>query len=423
MATNTFTIMYGQETQPLMLPAQTVRLAVGEQPQVITPDLFRARLTEFLRRNPLDLSRPCLVVADKTRLCGYPQYLPPLVDILQRHGMAASSLKVLIAYGAHARQSDEECRRCYGETYDRFSFVHHDCRDGSLFAELGATSRGVPIRLRRDLLAASCVITMGAISHHYFAGYGGDRKLVFPGCGEQAAIYANHALYLDRGAGCIAAGCQPGQLDGNPLAEDLFEIEERLPASLAVHGILDGERRLCDLLVGAGREDFLSACASHHRACATASPQFDLVVASCGGFPKDINFIQSHKALHNAAMFVKDGGLLLLYAECRDGVGSTTFLPWLAMGFTAAFRRLAENYEGNGGTALATMTKMQRIRIGLVTALDAETCRLIGGERWEHRQVVRHLSSVPAGTRVACIANASLLVRCPSTPEGFKNPE
>ena len=107
----------------------------------------------------------------------------------------------------------------------------------------GRTGRGTPIRFRRDLLEASAIITMGAVSHHYFAGYGGGRKLIFPGCGERQAIYKNHGLYLDGAAETIAEGCQPGILDGNPLAEDLFEIEDRLPADLAIHGILDSHGR------------------------------------------------------------------------------------------------------------------------------------------------------------------------------------
>ena len=86
-------------------------------------------------------------------------------------------------------------------------------------------------------------------------------------------------------------------------------------------------------------------------------------------------------------MFVRDGGLLLIYGECRDGIGSKTFLPWFTMGsFAAAFKELSRHYQGNGGTALAMMTKLQRIRIGMVTGLDDETCRLIGMERWSHSQ-------------------------------------
>lgn len=412
MTTSTFDLPYGDEIRSLHLPVHSAILRTQEQKALITPALFQTRLRHALAANPLDLSRPVLVVADKTRLCGYAEYLPVLIGELQAHGMAPGVLRVIVAYGTHARQSDEECRQAYGQLYDELTFIHHDCREPDIFTEQGKTTRNTPIRHRRDLAAASAIITMGAVSHHYFAGYGGGRKLIFPGCGERQAIYTNHALFLDRAAGHIASGCQPGRLDGNPLAEDLFEIEETLPAHLAIHGILDDQGRLCDLLAGRGRELFTQACAIHGKACEISSPQFDLVVASCGGFPKDINFIQSHKAVHNAAMFVRDGGLLLLYARCRDGVGSTTFLPWFEMGgFAAAFSHLAGHYEGNGGTALAMMTKTQRIRIGLVTGLDDTICRLIGVETWDHRQVAAHLQGLGDTTSVACITNASLLVR------------
>lgn len=403
---------YGTEQLTLSLPARTKQLQVQEPQKVITPVLFQKRLNSFLDQNPLDLSNPVLVLADKTRLCGYPEYLPLLINGLKQQGMDPASLKIIIAYGTHSPQSDEECRRGYGEVYEHYSFIHHDCEQGEAFKELGHTLKGTPIRFRRDLLEASAILTMGAVSHHYFAGYGGGRKLIFPGCGERDAIYTNHGLYLDTAAGTIAKGCQPGILDDNPLAEDLFEIEEKLPADLSIHGILDSHGSLCDLLLGCGRESFLHVCDLHGENCEVTSPRFDTVIASCGGYPKDINFIQSHKAVHNAAMFVRDGGLLLIYGECRDGIGSKTFLPWFKMeSFDAAFKELSSRYQGNGGTALAMMTKLQRIEIGMVTSLDDKTCQLIGLERWSHGRVSAHLRDMKKEETIAFIPNASLTVK------------
>lgn len=405
-------ICYGTDQLALCLPAHTRQLQLQEPEKVITPVLFQKRLDSYLRQTPLDLSNPVLVLADKTRLCGYPEYLPLLIRCLEKHGMDPASLKIIIGYGTHHRQSDEECRQGYGAAYDHYSFIHHDCQLEDGFKELGHTTRGTPIRFRRDLLEASAIITMGAVSHHYFAGYGGGRKLIFPGCGERDSIYKNHGLYLDSTAGTIAEGCQPGILDGNPLAEDLFEIEEKLPADLSIHGILDSHGSLCNLLLGHGRKTFLEACALHGKNCEVDSPRYDIVVASSGGYPKDINFIQSHKAVHNAAMFVRDGGLLLIYGECRDGIGSKTFLPWFEMdSFDTAFKELSLHYQGNGGTALAMMTKLQRIKIGMVTSLDDETCRLIGMEHWSHDQVSAHLDNLGKEGSIAFIPNASLTVK------------
>ena len=405
-------IPYGLTTLTAQSLRDTALLAPEEPLCCLSPAGFAEEIRRQLSLRPLDLSEVMIVVADKTRLCGYDQYLPILVQVLQEFGLNESRLRFIIAYGTHPRQSDDECRQCYGETYSRSTFIHHDCSKPELFTELGTTARGVPIRVRTDLFTASSVITMGPLCHHYFAGYGGGRKLIFPGCGEREAIYANHGLYLDRSAGRLHPACQPGRLEGNPLAEDLFEIGTARPADLAIHGILDSRGRLCDIFSGSSKDDYLRACACHARLYESDAPAFNNVIASCGGYPKDINFIQSHKAIHNGSMFVADGGTLLLFAQCRDGIGSKTFLPWFDLGgFAAAFERLSRGYAGNGGTALAMMAKTDRIRIAMVTELDEAICATIGVEKWSRAKALDYIQNLQ---EPACyIANAGLLVRKP----------
>ncbi len=410
MDTKERTIAFGNKRYAISFPAKTQELTIGEPEVNIDSGTFCTRLDHYLSQHPFDVSEPMLVVADKTRLCGYPTYLPLLIRQLEKQGMDREKLRIVIAYGTHPRQSDEECLTSYGEIYNQLSFIHHNCHDEELFVELGQTSKGTPIRHRLDLLEASAIITMGPICHHYFAGYGGGRKLIFPGCGELKAIYQNHGLYLDSVNEELSPSCQPGVIDKNPLADDLFEIEAKNPADLAIHGILDSHGNITDMIFGKGRKDYLGACALHGKSCEITSEPFDTVVASCGGIPKDINFIQSHKAIHNAAMFVQDGGLLVIYCECRDGIGSRTFLPWFeAGGFLKAFHKLSCAYEGNGGTALAMMTKLQRITIAMITNLDEATCRHIGIEKWYHHEVGERVQQREGS--LAWIANASLLVK------------
>jgi nickel-dependent lactate racemase len=411
--------------------AQSIRMAYGKAPIVIEVDpdvdlltirepesqidvrLFQERLTQFLDEHSLDLVRTAVVVADKTRLCDYPLYLPILFDKLIECGAPPKQVSIYIAYGTHGRQSDAECLQAYGAAYRRFDWIHHRCDQPELFEQLGRTSRGTPVWLRKDIMGASCLITFGAISHHYFAGYGGGRKLIFPGLGANTAIYANHGLFLDQGTRALAPGCRPGALDGNPLAEDLDEVESFRPADMSIHGILDSRGRVCDLLVGRGSKCFQQACRQHARSCETASRRrYDLVIASCGGFPKDINFIQSHKAVHHAAAFVRDGGRLVVLAQCRDGIGSDTFLPWFDIGdWDTAFDRLSSRYVGNGGTALAMMTKTRRITIELVTDLDRTVAGRIGVGVLSEEQLQtildRHQGSM------AVIPNAGMLVQRP----------
>ncbi len=407
----TVDLRYGT-TRVRLAQADTAQALTTREPrEILAEAVFAADLDDALASRITGGGRVAVVVADKTRLCGYDRFLPVLLDRLHAHGAGPADLTFYIAYGTHPAQSDAESRNAYGEVFSRNRFVHHDCTDASLFQDLGRTTRGTPIRLRKEILAADFVITFGAISHHYFAGYGGGRKLIFPGLGYRDAIYRNHALFLDPQQRTLAHGCQSGRLAGNPLAEDLAEIEHHRPADLAIHGILDSRGRVCRLLVGSGPDHFRQACRCHAQHSEIASVDgFDRVVASCGGYPKDINFIQAHKALHHAAAFVKDGGTLILLAQCRDGIGSATFLPWFDLGWDAAFDRLRQCYQGNGGTALAMMQKTRRIHIGLVTDLDLDRCRTMGVSKIDPQSaadtVRRHSGSQ------AVIPNASLLVKC-----------
>ncbi|MBE0584528.1 MAG: DUF2088 domain-containing protein [Desulfofustis sp.] len=403
-------VPYGSDGIALTLPAGTALLRPNDPQPQTSPARYRQLLTDSLAKTGPDLSRPILVVTDKTRLCAYPDYLPITVSVINEIRGSAEPFPIVIAYGTHPRQSDKESLHCYGSLYRDWTFIHHDCDDSGAFTECGMTNRGTPIRLRSDLLDASAVITMGPICHHYFAGYGGGRKLIFPGCGERQAIYRNHGLFLDLRQRRLASRCHPGIMPANPIADDLFEVEDYLPAALAIHGLQDSHGRICDFLIGSGRELYHQACLRHGRAFEVESPPQDIVIASCGGFPKDLNFIQAHKALHNSAAFVRDGGLLVAFAQCRDGIGSHTFLPWFTIdGFAGAFDRLAAHYEGNGGTALAMQSKTQRIRIAMISDIDEQTCRLIGVEKWEIADVEKLLAG-PVG-RIAWLENASLLVR------------
>lgn len=403
-------ILYGRETFPYPQTNNTTLITTPEVAISITAEQFFSLLIENESFQNLDLSDVIIVVADKTRLCGYPELLPILVKALRHCGCKNEAIRFMIAYGTHPIQSDTESINAYGQAFKEYEFIHHVSNDITQFKEIGKTAAGTPVRVRTDLLNASCVITMGAICHHYFAGYGGGRKLLFPGCGETASIYANHSLYLDSKNGKLARNCQPGIINDNPLAEDLFAVDDYFHSNFAIHGIMDQHGKLADIIVGTDRQTFFDACKIHAKNFEIKSGEYDLIVASCGGFPKDINLIQSHKAIHNSAMFVKDGGTLIVYCQCIDDIGSKTLMPWFDYGnFADAFSALKKNYQGNGGTALSIMTKNARINIHLVTDLSDDICTQIGVKKLNAEQAEQMIRTQTGST--AFIPNASLTVR------------
>src|SRR5205807_1837396 len=78
----------------------------------------------------------------------------------------------------------------------------------------------------------------------------------------------------------------------------------------------------------------------------------ELVIASGGGFPHDINLIQAHKALDAASRACSPGGTIVLLAECIDGLGRSDFLDWFDAGSSAGLAEtLCQKYQVNGQTA------------------------------------------------------------------------
>jgi nickel-dependent lactate racemase len=108
----------------------------------------------------------------------------------------------------------------------------------------------------------------------------------------------------------------------------------------------------------------------------------DLAIVSCGGYPKDINFIQAHKALDYGVQAVRPGGTVILLAACPDGFGNPTFFDWFRYQELDAFEAaLRQHYQINGQTAYATLCKARTWRIILVSAFTRVQSERMGMEK------------------------------------------
>ncbi|MDF1575708.1 MAG: lactate racemase domain-containing protein [Bacteroidales bacterium] len=404
-------LKYGSREISVRLNREITRLSHQEPPVSCSPDSFRELLSTHLPLKHNSVSSAGIVVADKTRLCQYPGYLPVLSSCLLDAGLSPSRITFYIAYGTHPPQSDAECLESYGQTYRQFRFVHHHSRDTENFESLGTTSRGTSVRISGELLRHDLLISFGAILHHYFAGYGGGRKLLFPGLAAYESILENHRLFVDFQNRSLAAGCRPGELDHNPLALDLEEINGMLPPRLEIHAILNSRKQVCELHAGKNYKDFREVCRKYDQYFRSAEKgNFDLVIASAGGYPKDINFIQAHKSIHHAASFVKKGGTLIVFAECRDGTGNPELMDLFRWGDRQTiFDRLSVSYENNAGTALSMLEKSERIDIRMLTLLGEKEVRLMGAKKSTPEEVQAIVDSESGS--VALLENAGMLYR------------
>ncbi len=404
-------LKYGSEELSFSFPEQSDEIIHTEPVGEVNPDKFKRDLHSYLYSINRVVKSVGIAVSDKTRLCQFPLYLPLIKEAFLEHGLKKEDITFFIAYGTHPRQSEEECLNSYGEIYREYRFVHHDARDEDSLETLGTTSRGTEVKINREILSKDLVLTFGAILHHYFAGFGGGRKLLFPGLAGYDGILHNHSLFLDFEKKELHPGCQSGNLDDSPLALDLEEINELIPPKLEIHGILNSRKEVREIHFALHYDHFRAACARYDHYFRTPGDKlYDLVVASAGGYPKDINFIQAHKSIHNAASYVKDGGTLVILAECIDGIGNKAFMELFSLGGSKGiFREMEKQYKNNAGTALATIQKSERISIRFVTSLDEEICRKMGTVHTTAEDAIE----LTAGEKgdVAWIGNASLLYR------------
>ena len=191
------------------------------------------------------------------------------------------------------------------------------------------------------------MIITGAIGFHYFAGFTGGRKSICPGLASARTIEATHRLALDFVNGGRRAGVGTGLLDGNAVHQECERVAALIDPRFSINSVVDERGRAIRVYAGEWRAAHQVGCSEYLISHSVGiGKQREVVIASCGGSPYDLNLIQAHKALDMAAHACSDGGTIVLLAECSDGFGHPTFLKWFEeRGSKALERRLRDAYR------------------------------------------------------------------------------
>jgi nickel-dependent lactate racemase len=304
------------KTSQLTFPAevtqerQTIEQAIAEP--INTP-----RLEEIARNK----KKAVVLVSDKTRLSPTAYVLPFILEKLHNAGLTKKAITVVVALGTHPPLNEGELRELVGkEIFQSYLCIQHSPEEADCI-NVGTSSMGTPIALFRPVVEADLRIATGNIEPHKLVGFSGGVKAVNPGCASRTTIYHNHknSRTLFPSAGTVE----------HPIRHDLEEVQQFAPIDFLLNTIIHPDGTVLHAVAG-------DPILAHRQGCEWARPIFfqavdklyDIVIASCGGYPKDINLYQSVKTLQSAAKMCRDGGAIIWLAECNEGFANEEFRRW-----------------------------------------------------------------------------------------------
>jgi len=266
-----------------------------------------------------------ITVNDKTRPVPNSVLLPPLLSMLRAYGVKKENISLYIASGTHFPMTEDEYPLVLSEDIIRqYRITSHNCDDNDNLYALGYTSRNTPVFVNREFFNTDLKIIVGDIELHHFAGYSGGAKSAAIGLAGRATINANHKLLIDDKS---TIGCY----QQNPLRQDIEEIGSLMKIDLALNAVLNKDKEILGVFFGKpGAVMEAGICLVDKVSRIHLNHLYDVVIASAGGYPKDINLYQAQKAMTHASFFCKPGGAIILIAECVEGIGSNGYLEFMS---------------------------------------------------------------------------------------------
>jgi nickel-dependent lactate racemase len=258
--------------------------------------------------------RVAVVIPDITRALPSERLLPWLFQELSH--VPARNVTIVNGTGSHRGNTPAELERMVGRAVaTTYRIVNHAAGDPSTLALAGRTADGRSVFMNRAYVEADKRIVLGFIEPHFWAGFSGGYKGIFPAVADLDSI-----MHYHRAAVIADSQSTWGVLEGNPTQAQIRANGALLPLHFCINVTLNRHREITAFYCG-------DALAAHRRGAAAAKATamvacdrpFPVVVTTNGGYPLDQNLYQTVKGMSAAAQIVRDGGYILTAARCNDG--------------------------------------------------------------------------------------------------------
>jgi nickel-dependent lactate racemase len=257
----------------------------------------------------------CITFTDLTRATPNHRLIPWLLEYLA--DVPREQILLLNQLGTHRPNTRAELEALLTpEVVRNYRVINHEPENPAALVQFGTMRDGTPALINRHVAEADVRIITGFIEPHFFAGFSGGIKGIIPGCGGLRSIMSNHGF---KNIGDSRATF--GVTDGNPLWEELRDVALRVGPSFLLNVSLNDNREITGVFAGDLIESHRVGCEFVRKsAMQKVAEPFDIVVTTNSGYPLDLNLYQAVKGMSAGARILKKGGLLILAAECREGV-------------------------------------------------------------------------------------------------------
>lgn len=256
-----------------------------------------------------------IIFSDITRATPYHIIIPALLNELQN--LPQKNISFYCANGTHRSATDQELVNILGENIVRnYEIVQNDSNNPDLHDYVGTTISGNRVCLNKKILDCNLKILTGFIEPHFFAGFSGGGKALVPGMAYADTIKYNHSIsHLSH------KNATWGVTYGNPLWEEMMEAAEFVPGLFLLNIALNRNKEITNVFAGDLRTAHMTGCQFVKKsAMAPVDNLYDIVITSNSGYPLDLNIYQTVKGMSAAAQIIKNGGSIIIAAECWDGI-------------------------------------------------------------------------------------------------------
>ncbi|TDP93543.1 nickel-dependent lactate racemase [Halanaerobium saccharolyticum] len=321
---------FGREELELKVEEDRLRGVLLSQAHKFEAEKSETEIVKEAMENPIDskklseLARDkkeiVIISSDHTRPVPSHITMPILLEEIRKTAPEAE-ITILVATGFHRASTDAELRDKYGDKIvDSVKIEMHDSRDEEQMVNLGQLPSGGDMLLNKTAVEADLLVAEGFIEPHFFAGFSGGRKSVLPGVASKTTVLANHcAEFID------SPNARTGNLEGNPMHKDMLYAAKAAGLAFILNVVIDAEKKVINAFAGHREKAHLKGTEFVDALAGVDAKPADIVVTTNGGYPLDQNIYQAVKGMTAAEATCKEGGVIIIAAECSDGHGGEEF--------------------------------------------------------------------------------------------------